>query len=95
VGVGRSSKDLFTEYIGHTRKKMATASITDKNEGVTQKISNLCQPCCIEGKQSPAVKYCHDCEELLCSPCLDVHGKLKATRNHRIVDKSLEDTVEL
>jgi len=74
---------------------MATASITDKDKSVPQKISNLCQPCCIEGIQSPAVKYCHDCEELLCSPCLDVHGKLKATRNHRIVDKSLEATVDL
>jgi len=67
---------------------MATACITDKDEIVSQKLSN-CQPCCIEGKQSPAVKYCRDCEELLCFPCLDVHGKLKATRNHQIVDKSL------
>jgi len=74
---------------------MATASIIDKDRSVPQKISNLCQPCCIEGIQSPAVKYCLDCEELLCSPCLDVHGKFKATRNHRIVDKSLEATVDL
>jgi len=74
---------------------MATmASITDKDEIDSQKLSN-CQPCCIEGKQSPAVKYCRDCEELLCSPCLDVHGKLKATRNHQIVDKSLEATLDL
>jgi len=71
---------------------MATASITDKDEIVSQKLSN-CQPCCIEGKQSPAAKYCRDCEELLCSACLDVHGKLKATRNHQIVDKSLDATV--
>ena len=73
---------------------MATASVTDKDEVVSQKVSN-CQPCCIEGKQSPAVKYCRDCEELLCSPCLDVHGKFKATRNHQIVDKSLEATLDL
>ena len=74
---------------------MAMASITDEDVIVLQKIdrSKLCQPCCFEGKQIPAVKYCRDCEELLCSPCLDVHGKFKANRNHRIDDKSLEATV--
>ena len=49
---------------------------------------DVCQPCNFEGKHQEAHKYCCDCEELLCSSCVAVHGKLKATRHHRIVDKN-------
>ena len=41
-----------------------------------------------EGKQLDATKYCCDCEELLCASCHAVHGKFKANRHHRIVDKN-------
>ena len=46
-----------------------------------------CQPCNYEGKQIPATKYYCDCEELLCTSCVIVHGKFKANRLHRIVDR--------
>ena len=49
---------------------------------------NVCQPCKFEGKQLEANKYCCDCEELLCTSCVAVHGKFKATRHHRIVDRN-------
>ena len=49
---------------------------------------NVFQPCNYEGNQSPATKYCCDCEELLCTSCVTVHGKFKAFRHHRIVDKN-------
>jgi len=49
---------------------------------------DVCQPCKFEGLHQEACKYCCDCGELLCSSCVAVHGKLKATRHHRIVDKN-------
>jgi len=49
---------------------------------------DVCQPCKFEGKHQEAHKYCCDCAGLLCSSCVAVHGKLKATRHHQIVDKN-------
>ena len=36
---------------------------------------DMCQPCTFEDKQIKATKYCRDCEELLCTSCVAVHGK--------------------
>jgi len=52
---------------------------------------DMCQPCTFEDKQIKATKYCRDCEELLCTSCVAVHGKLKATRHHRIVENTERD----
>jgi len=52
---------------------------------------NMCQPCLFEDKQIEATQYCCDCEELLCTSCVAVHSKFKATRHHRIVDKTDRD----
>ena len=49
---------------------------------------HLCDPCSSEGNEILADKYCLDCDEWLCPPCVTVHGRLKATRHHRIVDES-------
>ena len=47
-----------------------------------------CEPCVSEGNEVLADKFCQDCGEWLCSSCIGFHGRLKATRHHRIVDGS-------
>ena len=69
---------------------MEACKSTQEHED-TRDNGNMCQPCTFENKQIEATKYCCDCEELLCMSCVAVHGKFKANRHHRIVDKTERD----
>ena len=47
---------------------------------------SLCTPCMSTGESKPAVRYCVDCDELICETCMDCHKKFKLTKNHKLVD---------
>lgn len=57
---------------------------------------HMCEPC-LENKESkPAVNYCEDCDEYLCSGCTDTHHKIKATKSHTPITteaKRLKDLI--
>jgi len=65
---------------------------TDNNHGnestPSSTQSHMCDACGSEGNEVLADKFCQDCGEWLCSPCIGFHGRLKATRHHRIVNGS-------
>ncbi|XP_063397659.1 uncharacterized protein LOC134681960 [Mytilus trossulus] len=47
-----------------------------------------CDPCSEQGKSSPAVKFCSDCEERFCENCIEDHSKFKVLRSHHLIDLS-------
>lgn len=51
-----------------------------------------CEPCHRKGLCVPAVKWCTECDEALCSSCYDSHRSMKALLSHRIVDIDLAKT---
>ncbi|VDI80244.1 Hypothetical predicted protein [Mytilus galloprovincialis] len=51
-----------------------------------------CEPCHRKGLGVPAVKWCTECDEALCSSCYDSHRSMKALLSHRIVDIDLAKT---
>ena len=51
--------------------------------------SQLCERCFRATKSSVAVKYCSDCDELLCPDCFSVHGTFKAFISHHVIDAQL------
>ena len=51
-----------------------------------------CVPCQSTGETFPAVKYCINCNESLCKTCLEFHLKFGATKSHKLVDCSTQDT---
>ncbi|XP_060599640.1 uncharacterized protein LOC132753213 [Ruditapes philippinarum] len=48
---------------------------------------NSCTPCGEGNINEEAVKYCHECEEYLCTRCTSQHTWQKATKTHKLVDK--------
>ena len=48
-----------------------------------------CGPCGTGGISRKGVFFCKECNEHLCDPCKDYHGKLKIARNHTIVSCEL------
>ncbi|XP_053388738.1 myosin heavy chain, clone 203-like [Mercenaria mercenaria] len=46
-----------------------------------------CTPCGEDSVREEAIKYCQECQEYLCAMCTKYHGRLKATRAHRLLDK--------
>ena len=46
----------------------------------------VCQPCADAGNRVTAVKFCSVCKEWLCQACTEYHRRLKATRNHLLLD---------
>ncbi|XP_052074102.1 E3 ubiquitin-protein ligase TRIM71-like [Mytilus californianus] len=51
----------------------------------------FCGTCSRRSKSTKAVKYCTDCEDALCSECLDVHGTIKACASHHVIDVNVID----
>ncbi|XP_053388737.1 uncharacterized protein LOC128551841 [Mercenaria mercenaria] len=47
-----------------------------------------CTPCGEDSVREEAIKYCQECQEYLCAMCTKHHGRPKATRTHRLVDKN-------
>ncbi|XP_052075315.1 tripartite motif-containing protein 45-like [Mytilus californianus] len=46
----------------------------------------LCGTCDRRSRTTEAVKYCTDCQEGLCSECLDFHGSMKSSTSHHVID---------
>ncbi|XP_045170656.2 uncharacterized protein LOC123533087 isoform X3 [Mercenaria mercenaria] len=46
-----------------------------------------CLPCSKEGKNVASVKHCVDCDENLCTSCLNDHNKFSGMKGHQILDK--------
>ncbi|VDI03212.1 Hypothetical predicted protein [Mytilus galloprovincialis] len=53
-----------------------------------------CSPCDYKHETTPAVKWCIDCTEALCSTCFDVHKGLKFSRNHNVIGIEDQDTLQ-
>ena len=47
--------------------------------------TKLCDSCSFRGFENPADSYCPVCTEYLCMSCVEIHGSLKATRGHELV----------
>ncbi|VDI51471.1 Hypothetical predicted protein, partial [Mytilus galloprovincialis] len=48
--------------------------------------SKCCGICSRRSRSTKAVKYCTDCEDGLCTECLDFHGHIKSFDTHHIID---------
>ena len=48
--------------------------------------SKSCAPCNLSGKQEESVKWCFDCEVVLCAGCSSYHKTLPPLRHHLLVD---------
>ncbi|XP_045205210.2 E3 ubiquitin-protein ligase TRIM33-like [Mercenaria mercenaria] len=56
-------------------------------DGSDADIAFTCTPCNELGSREEAVKYCPECDEFLCTTCTKYHLKMKATRDHKLVDR--------
>ena len=50
-----------------------------------------CVQCQSTGASLPAVKFCTNCNEPLCRPCVEFHCRLKLTKNHDLIDCNTRD----
>ncbi|XP_045212848.2 uncharacterized protein LOC123563843 [Mercenaria mercenaria] len=46
-----------------------------------------CTPCGEDNIREEAFKYCPECQEYLCTTCTRHHGRQKATRAHKLLDR--------
>ncbi|XP_053404030.1 uncharacterized protein LOC123554477 isoform X2 [Mercenaria mercenaria] len=46
-----------------------------------------CSPCAKEGKNVAAAKHCVECDENLCTTCLNDHNKFSLMKGHQLLDK--------
>ncbi|XP_076108166.1 uncharacterized protein LOC143076332 [Mytilus galloprovincialis] len=51
----------------------------------------FCGTCSRRSESTKAIKYCTDCEDALCSECLDVHGSIKSCASHHVIDVNVID----
>ena len=85
---GDSFKNLPTSY--HLNRLVDVLALKDSG---TQ--AQKCGSC---DENNPASSYCFVCQNFLCSPCLEAHQRLKATRDHRnvVIEKlQVQDVQEL
>lgn len=47
--------------------------------------SSLCFICDLRHETKPSTHWCPECEEALCSDCMEYHGLSKGTRKHKII----------
>ncbi|XP_053383611.1 E3 ubiquitin-protein ligase TRIM56-like [Mercenaria mercenaria] len=48
----------------------------------------ICSPCNKKDRNSEAVKYCVDCQEYLCVPCVESHNSFSVLAGHILVERS-------
>ncbi|XP_060582314.1 uncharacterized protein LOC132738740 [Ruditapes philippinarum] len=48
----------------------------------------VCTPCFEDDIREPAVKYCPECQDFLCTGCSLHHGRQRLSRSHKLVDKN-------
>ncbi|VDI04369.1 Hypothetical predicted protein [Mytilus galloprovincialis] len=54
---------------------------------MASKLPNMfCGTCSRRSKSTKAVKYCTDCEDSMCSDCVDFHGSIKTFNTHHVID---------
>ncbi|XP_060551104.1 E3 ubiquitin-protein ligase Midline-1-like [Ruditapes philippinarum] len=46
-----------------------------------------CTPCSKDNIREEADKYCPECQEYLCKTCIRYHSRLKASQQHKLLDK--------
>ncbi|XP_060604279.1 uncharacterized protein LOC132757108 [Ruditapes philippinarum] len=51
-------------------------------------INHFCDPCKTDGQNVKARGYCEDCQEYLCSSCFSSHRKTKASKHHKLHERS-------
>ena len=61
-----------------------------------------CSNCASENKLSEGERYCVECDEIFCTPCLNHHNRMAKMRQHKLLDqnnmvarKPKEDLVQL
>ena len=55
---------------------------------------SLCDPCLSVNREKPAVKWCMECQEAICSECIDNHKIYKVLHNHHVVDLEQKSSYE-
>ncbi|XP_045165599.2 uncharacterized protein LOC123529352 [Mercenaria mercenaria] len=63
---------------------MAEGSIKDGSDADSD---IACTPCGEANIREEAVKYCLDCQQYMCTTCSTYHGRQKATRFHKLLDR--------
>ncbi|XP_053374847.1 E3 ubiquitin-protein ligase TRIM33-like [Mercenaria mercenaria] len=61
--------------------------VTPIKDGSDADFDIVCTPCGEGNISEEAVKYCPDCQEYLCTTCTIHHGRQKATRSHKLLDR--------
>ena len=49
-------------------------------------LNTSCDPCNRGDENSPATKWCLDCEDALCIVCVKAHKVSKASMSHHVID---------
>ncbi|XP_053383696.1 E3 ubiquitin/ISG15 ligase TRIM25-like [Mercenaria mercenaria] len=57
------------------------------SKGSAEDFDHECEPCLAIGQQIEAHGFCVDCQEYLCKNCFAYHQRIKATKNHQLLDK--------
>ncbi|XP_060588305.1 uncharacterized protein DDB_G0279899-like [Ruditapes philippinarum] len=65
--------------------RKAVAPITDWFDSDK---NHFCDPCKTDGQSVKARGYCEDCQEYLCSSCFSSHRKTKASKHHKLHERS-------
>ncbi|KAJ8310998.1 LOW QUALITY PROTEIN: hypothetical protein KUTeg_011443, partial [Tegillarca granosa] len=78
------------EWAKQFRLNHLIVSLMDQNKIKAKQ--KLCDPCKSTNDDVTAVIWCHDCNEALCEMCVNVHKKLKMSRDHDLKNiDELED----
>jgi hypothetical protein len=65
--------------------KMATSL----GDNLSDEIINIkCCLCIQDNRVREADKYCVQCKDYYCAPCIEIHRKIPATKEHKLLDKS-------
>ncbi|XP_060584114.1 uncharacterized protein LOC132740269 [Ruditapes philippinarum] len=67
-----------------TGGRLTHSKINDSDEV----IDYACSPCTKRNKTNDAVRFCVECQEFLCSLCVDNHNSFSALTGHILLDKS-------
>ncbi|KAJ8305064.1 hypothetical protein KUTeg_017383, partial [Tegillarca granosa] len=78
------------EWSKQFRLNHLIVSLLDQNKLKVKE--KLCDPCKSMNDDATAVSWCHDCNEALCEMCVNVHKRLKMSKDHDLKNiDELED----
>lgn len=52
--------------------------------------ANICQPCLNEGKTTSSHRFCVECNEYLCTSCIEAHSRFSTTKTHHLTENKLD-----